>query len=56
MLGSLTGLKRYVERLEVEAIVTDDLFSYKPVVDRLDLKHQIYVTHVRKNVARRLAR
>ena len=52
--GFANWLKGYVERLGVEAVVTDDLSTYKPVVDGLGLEHQICVTHVRKNVARRL--
>ena len=52
--GFVDWLKGYVERLGVEAVVTDDLSTYKPVVDRLGLEHQICVTHVRKNVTRRL--
>ena len=43
-----------MERLGVEAVVIDDLASYKPVVDKLGLGHQICVTHVRKNAAKRL--
>ena len=35
-------------------MVTDNLSTYKPVVDRLGLEHQVCVVHVRKNAARRL--
>ena len=52
--GFSEGLKGYVERLGVEAVATDDLSTYKPVVDRLGLERQICVVHVRKNAARRL--
>ena len=38
----------------VKAVATDDLFTYKPVVDGLGLEHRVCVVHVRKNVARRL--
>lgn len=38
----------------MEAVVTDDLSTYKPAVDGLGLEYQVCVTHVRKNVARRL--
>lgn len=47
-------LKGYVERLGVKAVVTDDLSTYKPVMDRLGLDRQVSVTRVRKNAARRL--
>ena len=52
--GFADWLKGYVERLGVKAVVTDDLSTYKPVVDRLGLEHQICAAHVRKNAARRL--
>ena len=52
--GSADWLKGYVERLGVEAVVTADLSTYKPVVDGLGLEHQVCVTHMRKNMARRL--
>lgn len=35
-------------------IVTDDLVTYKPVVEELGVEHQVCLAHVRKNVARRL--
>ena len=44
-------LKGYMERLRAKAVVTDDLYIYKPVVDGLGLERQVCVTHVRKNVA-----
>ena len=38
----------------MKAVVPDDLSTYKPVVDRLGLEHQVCVVHVRKNVAKLL--
>ena len=52
--GFLRWLGRYVSRLGVEAMVTDDLSTYKPVVERLGVEHQVCIAHVRKNVSRRL--
>ena len=52
--GFADWLKEYVERLGVKAVVTDELSTYKPVVDGLGLGRQICVTHARKNVARRV--
>ena len=52
--GFADWMKGYVERLGVEAVVTDDLSTSKPVVDRPGLERQICVTHVKKNAARRL--
>ena len=46
-------LKGYVEQLGVKAVATDDLSTYKLVVDGLGLERQVCVTHARKNVARR---
>ncbi|HEX9090712.1 MAG TPA: transposase [Anaerolineales bacterium] len=43
-----------VKRLGVSVIVTDDLFSYKSVAERLDLEHQICQFHVRRWVGRTL--
>ena len=54
MDGFANWLKGYVERLGVKAMANDCLSIYKPVVDELGLEHQVCVTHVRKNVARRL--
>ena len=51
--GGANRLKGYVERLGVEAVVTDDLSAYKPIVDKLGLEHQVCVM-VRKNADRRL--
>ena len=54
-MGSLTGSKdMWNARLGVEAVVTADLFTYKPVVDRLGLERQVCVVHAGKNVASRL--
>ena len=37
----------------MKAVVTDDPFTYKPVIDRLVLERQVCVVNARKNVARR---
>ena len=37
-------------------MVTDDLSTYRPVVDKLRLEHQVCVTHVRNNMARRVSK
>lgn len=47
-------LEPLVQQLGVSVIVTDDLFSYKQVADRLDLEHQICQFHVRRWVGRTL--
>ena len=52
--GFADWLKGYAERLRLEAVATADLYTYKSVVDKLGLEHQVCVTHVRKNAARRL--
>ena len=52
--GFLEWLKRYVGRLGVRAMVTDDLSTYKPVIEKLGLEHQVCVAHVKKNVYNRL--
>ena len=52
--GFLDWLSEYVAELGVKAIVSDDLSTYKPVVEELGLEHQICLAHVRKNVSRRL--
>ena len=52
--GFADWLKGYAERLGAKAVITDDLSTYKPVVDKLGLECQICVTHARKNAARRL--
>jgi transposase-like protein len=50
----LRWLHPYVERLGVQVLVTDDLTTYKPVVEELALGHQVCLAHVRKGVANRL--
>jgi transposase-like protein len=50
----LRWLQPYVERLGVEVLVTDDLLTYKPVVEELGLEHQLCLAHVRKAVTNRL--
>ena len=52
--GFLDWLSGYVSELCVEAMVTDDLATYKPVVESLGVDHQVCIAHVRKNVANRL--
>jgi transposase-like protein len=47
-------LKQYAQGLGVAVIVSDDLVTYKPVVEELGVEHQVCLTHVRKNVQRRL--
>jgi transposase-like protein len=44
----------YVGTLGVAVLVSDDLATYKPVADRLDLAHQVCLAHVRKNVTQHL--
>lgn len=50
----LSWLRPYVERHGVQVVVSDDLVTYKPVVEELGVEHQVCLAHVRKNVARRL--
>ena len=52
--GFVAWLRGYVRRYGVRAVVSDDLSTYKPVVERLGLAHQVCLAHVRKNVYRRL--
>ena len=52
--GFVRWLEGYVGKFGVEAMVTDDLSTYKPVVERLGVDHQVCVAHVRKNVKNRL--
>lgn len=47
-------LKQYAQELGVEVMVSDDLATYKPVVEELGVEHQVCLAHVRKNVKRRL--
>lgn len=50
--GFADWLIGHMERLGVEAVVTDDLSTSKPVVHGLGLERQVCITHVRKNAAR----
>ena len=52
--GFANWLKGYVERLGVNAVATDGLSIYKPVVDGLGLERLACVAHAHKNMARRL--
>ena len=52
--GFMRWLKRYVSRFGVKSMVTDDLNTYKPVVERLGVDHQVCIAHVRKWVWNRL--
>ena len=60
--GFVRWLEGYVGKFGVEAMVTDDLSTYKPVVERLGVDHQslprarhgVCVAHVHKNVKNRL--
>ena len=62
--GFVRWLEGYVGKFGVEAMVTDDLSTYKPVVERLGVDHQslprarhgVCIAHVRKNVHNRLER
>ena len=47
-------LEPLVQKMGVSVIVTDDLFIYKMVVQRLNLEHQICQFHVRRWVGRTL--
>ena len=50
--GFVRWLEKYVSRFGVEAIVTDDLSTYKPVVERLGVDHQVCMAHVRRRYLR----
>ena len=52
--GFVGWLQGYVSRFGVESMVTDDLNTYKPVVERLGVDHQVCIAHVRKWVWNRL--
>ena len=52
--GFVKWLQRYVDRFGVESMVTDDLSTYKPVVEHLGVDHQVCIAHVRKWVWNRL--
>ena len=47
-------LAEYADEFGVEAIVTDDLNTYKPVVARLGLDHQICMAHMLRRARSRL--
>jgi transposase-like protein len=47
-------LEPLVKRLGVSVIVTDDLFTYRVVAEKLDLEHQVCQFHVRRWVGRTL--
>lgn len=50
----LRWLRPFVQALGVQVLVTDDLSTYKPVVEQLKVQRQVCVAHVRKNVTVRL--
>ena len=50
----LLWLNKIAKEVRAELLVTDDLSTYKPVAQRLRLKHQICLTHMRENVTKRL--
>ncbi len=52
--GFVRWLERYVNGFGVESMVTDDLNTYKPVVEHLGVVHQVCIAHVRKWVWDRL--
>ena len=52
----LLGLRKIAREAGAEALATDDLATYKPVAEELGLKHQVCLTHVRKNVTKMLKR
>ncbi len=53
--GFVRWLERYVSRFGVESMVADDLNTYKQVVSRLGVDHQVCIAHVRKWVWNRLS-
>lgn len=53
-LAFMNWLRPYVARHGVKVVVSDDLVTYKPVVEELGVEHQVCLAHVRKNVTRRL--
>ena len=52
--GFMEWLGDFARDCGVEAMVTDDLNTYKPVVERLGIDHQIRIAHVRKWARNRL--
>ena len=49
--GFVKWLSRFVSRFGVESVVTDDLNTYRPVVEHLGVDHQVCIAHVRKLVS-----
>ena len=54
--ASWSGLAIFARDYGVEAIASDDLNTYKPVVERLGLDHQICIAHMKKRARKRLDR
>ena len=54
--GFMEWLGDFARDCGVEAMVTDDLNTYKPVVERLGIDHQICIARVRKRARNRLDR
>lgn len=52
--GFVKWLKRYARRVGAEVVVTDDLATYRPALEELGLDHQVCLTHVLRNMSRRL--
>jgi transposase-like protein/predicted RNA-binding Zn-ribbon protein involved in translation (DUF1610 family) len=52
--GFVKWIRRYARRVGAQVAVTDDLSTYRPALEELGLQHQVCLTHVRRNVARRL--
>ena len=52
--GFMERLGDFARDYGVEAMVTDDLSAYKPVVERLGIDHQICIAHVKKQAWNRL--
>ena len=52
--GFMEWLRDFASDYGVEAMVTDDLNTYKPVVERLGIDHQICIAHLRKRAWNRL--
>ena len=46
--GFVRWLSGYVSRFGVESMVTDDLNTYKPVVEHLGVDHQVCIAHNQK--------
>ena len=52
--GFVRWLDEYVRESGAETMVTEDLSTYKPVVEELGVEHQVCLAHVRKKVCNRL--